>query len=136
MHGLGPPLGISRADWEATPRSVRLVMFALLEQVQTFQTRITNLEVRLNQHSGNSSRPPSSDPPNAPPRPPKAPSGRKRGAQSGHPGHHRELLPPDQVSEFVVHVPASCSHCQHALPPALPATGPLLRPPVRAAPPR
>lgn len=135
MHELGPPPGISPADWEATPPSVRMVLQGLLEQVQTFQTRITNLEARLNQHSGNSSRPPSSDPPSAPPRPPKAPSPRKRGAQSGHPGHHRELLPPDQVTEFIVHVPTSCGHCQHPLPATLPSSGPVLRQQVWELPP-
>lgn len=134
MNELVPP-GIAPTDWEATPPSVRLVMLALLEQVQTFQTRITDLEARLNLHSGNSSRPPSSDPPSAPPRPPKPSSGRKRGAQPGHPGHHRELLPPDQVTEFVVHAPTRCSHCQHALPARLPTTGPVLRQQVWDLPP-
>ncbi len=121
MSELAPPLGIPPADWDATPASVRAVVLALLDQVQTLQTRVTDLEHQLKRHSGNSSRPPSSDPPSAPPRLPAPPTGRKRGAQPGHAGHHRDLLPPGQVDEFVVHRPTACPHCQAALPHDLPA---------------
>ena len=121
MSELTPPLGIPPADWAATPPSVRAVVLALLDQVQTLQARVADLEAQLKQHSGNSSRPPSSDPPSAPPRAPRSPTGRKRGAQPGHPGHQRELLPPGQVDEFVVHRPTACPHCQTALPHDLPA---------------
>ncbi len=107
----------------------------LLTQVQMLQARVTDLEAQLTQHSGNSSRPPSHDPPSAPPRPPRAKTGRKRGAQPGHPGQHRELLPPEQIDELVVHRPTACPHCQTALPPTLPATGPVLRQQVWDVPP-
>ena len=122
MSELAPPLGIPPADWAATPPSVRAVVLALLDQVQSLQTRVADLEARLAQHSGNSSRPPSSDPPSAPPRPKPGPTGRARGAQPGRPGHQRELLPPGQVDELVVHRPAACPHCQMALPADLPAS--------------
>ena len=121
MSELVPPLGIPPADWEATPPTVRAVVLALLDQLQTLQTRVTDLEARLSLTSANSSRPPSTDPPSAPP-PKPTPTGRARGAQPGHPGHHRELLPPGQVDEFVVHRPTACSHCQTALPHNLPAS--------------
>ena len=121
MSELAPPLGIPPADWDATPASVRAVVLALLDQVQTLQARVTDLEHQLKRHSGNSSRPPSSDPPDAPPRPAQRPSGRQRGAQPGHPGHHRDLLPPGQVDEFVIHRPTACPHCQATLPHDLPA---------------
>jgi transposase len=98
------------------------VVLALLDQVQTLQTRVTDLEQQLQRHSGNSSRPPSSDPPDAPPRPRRSPTGRKRGGQPGHPGHHRDLLPPGQVDEFVIHRPTACPQCQTPLPHALPAS--------------
>jgi transposase len=125
---------------------VRALVHSLLTQVQaehrllpqqlaTLQTRVAELEARLSQHSGNSSRPPSSDPPSAPPRPPKPASGRKRGAQPGHPGQHRDLLPPEQVTELVVHAPTTCPHCQQGLPDALPTTGPVLRQQVWELPP-
>jgi transposase len=122
MHELAPPLDIPPADWQATPPAVRAVVLALLAQAQTLQARVTELELQLKRHSGNSSRPPSSDPPDAPPRPPRTPTGRKRGAQPGHPGHQREMLPPGQVDELVVHRPTACPHCQTALPHDLPAT--------------
>ena len=122
MSALAPPLGIPLTDWEATPLSVRTVVLALLDQQQQLQARVTDLEAQLTRHSGNSSRPPSTDPPSAPPRPTRAPTGRKRGAQPGHPGHHRDLLPPGQVDELVVHRPTACPHCRSALPADLPAT--------------
>ncbi len=126
MPDLVPPLGIPPAAWAATPPSIRAIVLVLLDQVQTLQARVTDLEAQLARHSGNSSQPPSSDPPNAPPRPPKAPSGRKRGGQPGHPGQQRDLLPPDQVTELVVHLPTACPCCQQALPTDLPPRG-LLR---------
>ncbi|MCX5985506.1 MAG: DUF6444 domain-containing protein, partial [Chloroflexi bacterium] len=46
--------------------------------------RVRDLETRVGQHSGNSSRPPSSDLPGTPKRPPSRPSGRGRGGQPGH----------------------------------------------------
>ncbi len=127
MSEIAPPLGIPPADWEATPATVRAVVLTLLTQVQTLQTRVSELEAHLKQHSGNSSRPPSSDPPSAPPRAATSPTGRKRGAQVGHPGQHRDLLPPDQVTELLVHLPAACPHCQQTLPDDLPPLRPILR---------
>jgi len=45
------------------------------------EERARDLEIRVGQHSGNSSRPPSSDLPGTPKRPPSRPSGRGRGGQ-------------------------------------------------------
>src|SRR5215510_13635098 len=78
-----PPTGILAEDWAATPLAVRHFLSALLTVVSLQQQqiahlqqenadlrqRVTQLEARLNQHSQNSSKPPSSDPPSAPPRP-------------------------------------------------------------------
>jgi len=92
----------------------------LRAEVAELTTLVAELTARLQQHSQNSSRPPSSDPPSAPQRPPKpAPSGRQRGGQPGHPGVTRELLPTDQVQEVRAYTPAACSHCQAALPQGL-----------------
>ena len=121
MPELAPPLGISPADWQATPPAVRAVVLALLDQTQRLERRVTDLELQLKRHSGNSSRPPSSDPPSAPPRPTRTPTGRKRGGQPGHPGHQRALVPPSHVDELVVHRLPACPHCQAALPHDLPA---------------
>jgi transposase len=38
-------------------------------------------------------------------------SGRKPGGQPGHPGHHRELLPPEQVTKVNRYVPPACANC-------------------------
>ncbi len=146
MHEVSPPPDISPLDWATTPPAVRALVhdlriqlqaeqFLLHQQLATLQARVAELEARLSQHSSNSSRPPSSDPPSAPPRPPQPASGRKRGAQPGHPGQHRDLLSPEQVTELVVHVPTACPHCQQALPGALPTTGPVLRQQVWELPP-
>jgi len=77
--------------------------------------RIEELERRLNRTSRNSSRPPSSDPPSSKKPPDRKASGRKPGGQPGHPGHHRALLPPDQVHEVFDHWPAVCENCHETL---------------------
>ena len=65
----------------------------LTSRVARQDERIAQLERRLSRSSRNSSAPPSSDPPSGPPGRGKDPSGRARGAQPGHEGHGRELLP-------------------------------------------
>jgi len=124
-----PPLpDIPPEDWDATPPASQAVILALL-------ARIADLEARLNQHSGNSSKPPSSDPPDAPPKPPRTPRGKPRGGQPGHPGHHRPLVPPEQVDEFVAHHPTTCPQCQASLPSDLPDAAPVQRHQVTEVPP-
>src|SRR5579862_6216763 len=60
--------------------------------VAKLQAQMADLQARAAQNSGNSSRPPSSDPPDARPYPKRKPSGRKKGAQTGHLGHTRVQL--------------------------------------------
>jgi transposase len=135
MNEALPPLDLAPADWATTPPAVRTLLLTLLTQVQTLQAQVADLQAQLNQHSRNSSRPPSSDPPSAPPRPQRTPTGRPRGAQPGHPGQQRELLPPEQVDELVVHRPTTCPHCQTELAPDLPAAEPLVRQQIWEVPP-
>jgi transposase len=124
-----PPLPeITPADWAVTPSAVQAVLVALL-------AHLADLEARLNQHSGNSSQPPSSDPPSAPPKPPRTPRGKPRGGQPGHPGQHRPLLPPEQVDEMVTHAPEQCPHCTADLPADLPDAAPVQRHQVTEVPP-
>jgi transposase len=73
--------------------------------------RIAQLERRLNRSSRNSSQPPSADGPSVPARG-KDPSGRSRGAQPGHEGKGRSLLPAWAVDEVIEHWPERCS-CGH-----------------------
>ena len=96
---------------------------------------VTEVEARLNQHSGNSSRPPASDSPAAPPRPKQPPSGRQRGGQKGHSGHARLQLSADAVSEIVLHRPLQCPSCTLPLDPDLPTEGNPIRHQVWEIPP-
>lgn len=84
---------------------------ALGGDVAALRARVAELERRGGQHSQNSSRPPSMDPPDAPPRPSQPPSGRARGGQPGHPGHHRMQLTVDAVDAVVDHYPDACPRC-------------------------
>jgi transposase len=107
--------------WERTPLAIRAYIETLEGQVQTltsivhtFQEQVRTLEERLNQTSRNSSRPPSSDPPR-PQRPRCPPGKRRRGGQSGHPGHTRTLVPAEAVDEVVVLKPQQCRRCHAPL---------------------
>ena len=84
----------------------------LRERLAKQEERIAELERRLNRNSRNSSLPPSLDPPAAPERRPAAPSGRRRGAQPGHPGRGRHLAPIAALDELLEHWPARCA-CGH-----------------------
>lgn len=128
MNELPPPNSIPPEDWDATPASVRTLLLQLLE-------RVRDLEARLKQHSGNSSLPPSADPPSAPPRPTKTPRGRKAGGQPGHPGVTRDLVPPEQVDTIIPIYPTQCPTCQTPLSPDLPDVAPLVRTQVWEIPP-
>lgn len=59
-----------------------------------------------------------------PPAPAKKPTGKKPGAQPGHPPLMKSLVKPERVNRVVPYVPESCSKCNAALPPAAGATDP------------
>jgi transposase len=92
-------------------------------EVAKLRRELADVQARTKQHSGNSSRPPSSDPPSAPLRPKRKPTGRKRGGQRGHPGHVRIQVAADQVTTQVAHRPVQCPSCTLPLDPTLPAEG-------------
>jgi len=106
---------VERAEAEAIYDAGREVVVEVLlrmdRRIQQLEARVEKLERELSKSSRNSSRPPSSDPPSSPPRS-KDPSGRKRGAQPGHAGHGRELLPAWAVDEVIEHWPERCG-CGH-----------------------
>ena len=85
-------------------------------RVAELEAFVRELQARINRHAGNSSVPPSANPPAAPKPVVKVPTGRKPGAQPGHPPHPRVRLPADRVQEFVHHRPRHCRRCRHALP--------------------
>jgi transposase len=107
-------LALLRALWEEVERG-RAESAELRQANAALAQRVEELEARLKQNSTNSSRPPSSDPPETPAAPPRLPTGRKRGAQPGHPAHQRALVPPEEVDRVVAHWPARCQHCQAEL---------------------
>jgi transposase len=113
-----PPAGVTAQDWAATPSAVQQVLLATLavlalhqQQITELAARVTDLEAQINQHSQNSSKPPSSDPPSAPPRPARVPRGRKKGGQTGHPRHERPTPEPEQITSVEHHYPATCPTC-------------------------
>jgi transposase len=84
----------------------------LEERVARQDERIAQLERRLNRSSRNSSLPPSADLPAGTPKRGKDPSGRKQGAQPGHEGRGRPLLPAWAVDRVIEHWPEHCG-CGH-----------------------
>ena len=97
---------------------------ALTEQNAALTKQVEELTELLARNSRNSHLPPSSDPPGRAGKRGKdkkragAKEKRrgKRGGQLGHSGAHRELVPEDQVSEFVDIFPQQCGSCWEALP--------------------
>ena len=90
------------------------MIVVLQATIVELQAKIAELERRLHQDSHNSSRPPSSDPPGTA-RPHRELSGRKPGAQPGHPAHQRDLVPPDQVGKLITAKPEHCRRCNRHL---------------------
>jgi len=71
---------------------------------------------RLGLNSGNSSLPPSSDPPAAAPaKTGRMPSGRKRGGQPGHEKAERSLIPTEECDRVEQFKPSHCRGCGTAL---------------------
>src|SRR6266852_5061570 len=91
------------------------------QQIAEQQKQIADLERQLaarQKNSTNSSKPPSSDglAGNSRQRGRRKKSKRKVGGQKGHPGHHRRLVPPEQVQEVRPVLPVECKHCGQSLP--------------------
>lgn len=108
------PSRIPEGLWHSLSPEFKWVLYELCEENRQLRERVRDLEARLNQNSSNSSRPPSSDPPWVSPKQ-KRPKGRKRGAQPGHPGHFRCVVPSDRVDHVVPHVPMNCKRCEQSL---------------------
>ncbi len=103
----------AEAIYDAGREAVVEVLLAMDRRIQQLETRVEKLERQLNKSSRNSSLPPSSDRPGK--RRPvrdRDRSGRSQGAQPGHEGHGRELLPASAVDEVVEHWPRRC-RCGH-----------------------
>jgi transposase len=97
----------------------------LTVQTVLLEERVRRFEEQSRQSSRTGSRPPSEDPPKT--RQQRRAEARAKakellgrdaekrsaGAQAGHEGAGRSLLPKDQVDEFVDHYPESCRGCGH-----------------------
>jgi transposase len=115
------PPAFSPELWTRTPPEVQAYIRALEARIVTFEAmvhtlheQVRTLQAQLNQTSRNSSRPPSRDPPPSP-RPRRPRGQRRRGAQPGHPGQTRTLVPVEDVDEVVVFKPEQCQGCRAPL---------------------
>ena len=93
----------------------------LTAKVEALTKQVEQLTEVVNRNSKNSHLPPSSDGPGSSFRGGKAERNkrkaeRKRGAQKGHRGSHRELLPAEHVDTFVDLFPEVCLGCARTLP--------------------
>jgi len=87
------------------------------ERIALLERKLAELEALIGRNSRNSNQPPSKDSPEQRRnRPKKKTTGRNRGAQPGHGGHQRELLPPEKVTKFQDCHPTECELCQATLP--------------------
>lgn len=101
----------------------RELVLGLFDQLAKLQERIGRLEEQSRRSSRNSSSPPSQDQPKtraerrrearekAKAWSKREGEKRKQGAQPGHKGSGRKLLPEDQMNEFRHHYPDCCSGC-------------------------
>lgn len=86
---------------------------AAMERIHQLEAENAALKAKLGENSGNSSKPPSSDPPWSE-RKPKEPSGRKPGGQPGHTKHERTFLEPDRVVSLRPKICGCCGAAVHA----------------------
>jgi transposase len=113
---LSEQMPFSDEEWAQTPQAVQGFVLSLIVRVQALEAEVATLREQLNRNSRNSSKPPSSDGPEVFPKPRRrAKSGRKRGAQSGHKGTTRKLVPIEQVKESHDVKADVCCRCGHAL---------------------
>ncbi len=110
------PIPLPPEIWSGLHPEAMALIQSLLEEILTLRARADALEERLKTNSTNSSKPPSSDPPGTRRRK-KRRSGRRRGGQKGHPGHYRELAPPEQVDDVIPYFPHHCENCSETLDP-------------------
>ncbi len=91
---------------------------AVLERrVAELEATVRDLQGRLGANASNSSLPPSANPPGAPRPVAKKRTGKKPGAQPGHPAHLRRRLPPERLKRTIPFVPRHCERCHEPLPP-------------------
>lgn len=98
-------------DLQAKVESGEKIKHEQADEITRLKSKVFELKERLRQNSANSSLPPSSDSPFQPPHRRRSPSERKRGAQAGHKGVGRQLLPIAEVDKVIDLRPDCCSAC-------------------------
>src|SRR5947208_5055082 len=103
--------------WKTVPAPAQAALLdafsQLHQEIAHLKRQLAHLQQVLNQHSTNSSRPPSADPSTVKRAPPRPPSGRRSGGQPGHPQQQRPLLEPTQPP--IPLKPPACRRCGRAL---------------------
>jgi len=104
-----PWIRVRKSEWDAKLRRIE----ELEAEVAMLRDRLSDLEEKVRTSSRNSSKPPSSDSPAVPKkdRHEGGKSGRRRGAQPGHEGSSRSLLPVDPVDHVVECMPEERCGC-------------------------
>lgn len=112
-----PPL--PKELWDRIPPETQAALWVVVDgyeqRIATLEGQVAALQAQLQQNAQNSSRPPSSDGPQVKRKPPRPPSGRKRGAQPGHPLSQRVVVPVEEVEEVIPCKPTHCRRCGGAL---------------------
>jgi transposase len=95
-------LSIAKSD----PEALVHIILSLQEQVQMLTKRVSQLEEQINKNSHNSSKPPSSDGMKKPKKTKslRKRSGKKRGGQKGHKGHHLEKA---ETPDYIIPLPVT-----------------------------
>lgn len=107
-----PEFQLSAGLWAELPQQAQALITTMQVHIEGLEVRIGELESRVNQHSQNSSRPPSSDLPSFKrPQKPSSSGGRKPGGQPGHRGHHRIEYSEAEVDQVVELHPSGCQKC-------------------------
>lgn len=100
------------SQFNADQRALLRVVFGVYEQrIADLTARVQELEARLNEHSGNSSRPPSSDGSKKTTKK-KLTKDKKRlpGGQKGHSGRTLKMVPSEEA-RLEDHYPTACARC-------------------------
>ena len=83
---------------------------------RVLEARLLELETTLRDLEDRLEPPPKKRPQEPqPPAPAKVPTGKKRGAQPGHPPHLKKFLPSERVKTVIDHVPECCAACDKPL---------------------
>jgi transposase len=96
-------------DHALAERDAEITQLKIVIQAQAEE--IAALKAKLNTNSKNSSKPPSTDPPWVEPTKKGGKGKRKKGAQAGHTGAARELLPVEEVDAVVPCLPVTVCGC-------------------------